>query len=345
MTDPTLDPLTPIPLTILTGFLGAGKTTRLNRWLADPAFADTLVIINEFGAIGLDHLFTETVEGDMVLMAAGCLCCTIRGDLVATLEDLLRRRDNSRIRLFRRVIIETTGLADPLPILQAVLQHPYLNKRFRIASLVTIVDAVHGAETLASHAEARRQAVLADALILSKADIATPEQITETRRAIAALQPQALWLADDAATSPAALTALRFSPNTLEDESLLQWLDANTGISHQPGHDPNRHGDDIDAFSFVSNAIISEGQLAVFREAIRVMLGPKLLRMKGIVAVRETPDQPLVIHQVQSISEAPVRLPRWPGRDRRTRIVLITQGAQRAMVEGFWTALTNAASG
>ncbi|MFY8157354.1 MAG: CobW family GTP-binding protein, partial [Rhabdaerophilum sp.] len=167
------DPLEPIPLTILTGFLGAGKTTRLNAWLKDPAFADTLVIINEFGAVGLDHLLIEEVQGDMLLMAAGCLCCTIRGDLVATLEDLLRRRDNDRIRFFRRVLIETTGLADPLPILQAVLQHPYLSKRFRIASVLTLVDALHGAETLRAHAEARRQAALADALILSKTDIAT----------------------------------------------------------------------------------------------------------------------------------------------------------------------------
>jgi G3E family GTPase len=130
----------------------------------------------------------------------------------------------------------------------------------------------------------------------------------------------------------------------LDDEPLLQWLDANASISHQPGHDPNRHGDDIDAFSFVSNAIISEGQLTVFREAMRVMLGPKLLRMKGIVAVHETPDQPLVIHQVQSISKEPLRLARWPSRDRRTRIVLITQGVQRAMIDGFWTALTNTSS-
>ncbi|MCU0818062.1 MAG: hypothetical protein MUF11_01995 [Beijerinckiaceae bacterium] len=129
------DPLEPIPLTVLTGFLGAGKTTRLNAWLKDPAFADTLVIINEFGAVGLDHLLIEEAQGDMLLMAAGCLCCTIRGDLVATLEDLLRRRDNDRIRFFRRVVIETTGLADPLPILQAVLQHPYLGKRFRVAAV------------------------------------------------------------------------------------------------------------------------------------------------------------------------------------------------------------------
>jgi G3E family GTPase len=304
-----------------------------------------LVIINEFGAVGLDHLLTESVEADMVLMAAGCLCCTIRGDLVATLEDLLRRRDNNRIRFFRRAIIETTGLADPLPILQAVLQHPYLAKRFAIASLVTIVDAVHGGPTLAQHAEARRQVALADVLIRSKADLASAAQVAETEIAVSRIRAQACWLTDAEAEGAEALTALRFSPRSLDDEALMAWLEANASISHQHGHDANRHGDDIEAFSFVSSTPIGEEQLLVFREAMRVMLGPKLLRMKGIVSMRNTPDQPLVIHQVQSTSEVPVRLTRWPSRDRRTRIVIITQGAQRAMVEGFWVALTNAPSG
>jgi G3E family GTPase len=339
------DPLEPIPLTVLTGFLGAGKTTRLNAWLKDPAFADTLVIINEFGAVGLDHLLIEEAQGDMLLMAAGCLCCTIRGDLVATLEDLLRRRDNDRIRFFRRVVIETTGLADPLPILQAVLQHPYLGKRFRVAAVLTLVDAVHGAETLASHAEARRQVALADALILTKADIAKPEAITATRAATQALNPFAPWLEAEAALQPEALSTPRFRHEKLEDADLLAWLGEHEGGSHVAGHDPNQHGSEIEAFALVSDAKVTEGQLTVFREAMRLMLGPKLLRLKGLIAMTDDPERPMLIHAVQSVADAPQRLARWPSRDRRTRLVIIAQGEVRQTIEGFWKALTNNSSG
>ncbi|MBN8533662.1 MAG: GTP-binding protein [Rhizobiales bacterium] len=334
------DPLKPIPLTVLTGFLGAGKTTRLNAWLKDPAFADTLVIINEFGAVGLDHLLIEEAQGDMLLMAAGCLCCTIRGDLVATLEDLLRRRDNDRIRFFRRVIIETTGLADPLPILQAVLQHPYLAKRFSIASVLTLVDAVHGASTLGDHAEARRQVALADALVLTKTDLADTAAQNTTIGAAREINPFAPWLDEGDALRPEALARPLFRPERLDEADLKAWLGLNPGLSHVPGHDPNRHGKAIEAFAFVSDARVTEGQLIVFREAMRMLLGPKLLRLKGLVAMADRPDQPMLIHHVQSVSEPPVRLQKWPTRDRRTRIVVIAQGAERVQIEGFWNALT-----
>ena len=172
----SLGPAEPIPLTVLTGFLGAGKTSLLNRLITDPALADTAVIINEFGAIGLDHLLVKPIKDGVVLLQSGCLCCTLRGDLVDALEQLLRDLDNGRVA-FRRVMLETTGLADPAPVLQTVMAHPYLVMRYRLDGVITVVDAVNGAATLDQHLESVKQVAVADRLVLTKTDlIDTPER-------------------------------------------------------------------------------------------------------------------------------------------------------------------------
>ncbi len=188
----------PLPLHVVTGFLGAGKTSLINRLLRSAALADSLVIVNEWGEIGLDHLLFEAVEGEVISLNSGCLCCTLRGDLVDRLNDLLDRRDAGTIAPFARVILETTGLADPAPILLALAADPRLAARFRVAGVTTLVDAVNGEATLAAHEEAQRQAALADRIGLAKSDLVAADgrsvRLAAVRAALSALNPVATIL-------------------------------------------------------------------------------------------------------------------------------------------------------
>ncbi|WP_439499244.1 CobW family GTP-binding protein [Bosea sp. (in: a-proteobacteria)] len=352
----------PIPLTLLTGFLGAGKTTLLNRLLKDPALADTLVIVNEFGEIGLDHLMIQGVEENMILLASGCLCCTIRDDLIITLEDLLRRRDNGRIAPFSRVVIETTGLADPAPILNVLINHPYLAMRFRLDGVVTLVDAVNGMATLDAHDEARKQAIAADRIVLTKADLLdVSHAAAPLRQRLAALNPGLVLLAPDVSADAlvgAGLYDLAERPGELRDwlaaEALADGADHghhhhhdhghhahdDHGHGHRHGHhhDVNRHDETIRAFSLWADAPINQATFELFWTLLRSTHGSKLLRLKGLVALTEHPGQPLLVHAVQQILHPPVLLERWPDSDRRSRLVLIVQDLEEATVERLWAA-------
>jgi G3E family GTPase len=347
-------PLAPLPLGVLTGFLGAGKTTLLNALLKDPALADTAVLINEFGEIGLDHLLVERIDGNVVQLSTGCLCCTVRGDLVDSLEKLLRDRDNGRVS-FARVMIETTGLADPAPVLHTIMLHPYLVLRFRLDGIVTVVDAVNGEATLDAHIESVKQVAVADRIVLAKSDLVdTPSRHEAKSRLLArlrALNPGAAIL--DAAAGEA--TAARLLNCGLYDPErkipdVKRWLAAEAHADahdhahahHAHGHDPNRHDARIRAFAYTTDHAIAETAFAMFLDLLRSAHGPNLLRLKGIVKLAETPERPVVIHGVQHVFHPPAQLDAWPDDDRRTRMVFIVRDIAPETISGLFDAFLDA---
>jgi G3E family GTPase len=336
----------PLPLTVLTGFLGAGKTSLLNRLLKDPALARTAVLINEFGEIGLDHLLVEKISDDLVLLPSGCVCCTMRGDLIDALERLLRDLDNRRADL-NRVVLETTGLADPAPVLHTVMVHPYLVMRYRLDGIVTVVDAVNGLATIERHPEAMKQAAAADRLALAKTDLLdTPE-----RRATAAqltarlkrLNPAApiLDVAAAEATADRLINCGLYDPDSKVPD-VRRWLaeEAYAANADTHVHRHHHHGEErIRSLALASDRALPAATFDMFLDLLRGLHGPNLLRVKGIVKIAEAPDQPVVIHGVQHVFHPPTSLPAWPDDDRRTRLVFITcdmdPGAIRDLFDAF----------
>lgn len=341
-------PAEPIPLTIITGFLGSGKTTLLNALLRDPALRETAVLVNEAGEIGLDHLFYEVVDGDTMLLAGGCLCCSVRGDLVTALENILRGIDNGKTVSFRRVVIETTGLADPASVLHVVMAHPYLVQRFRLDGLVTTVDAVNGAGTLDRHQEAVKQAAMADRIVLTKTDLAETSDVESLRARLKTLNPGALILdaAKGQAKADALLNAGLYDP-VRKIPDVKRWLaqaaveEAEHEHHHHDGeheHHHHHHDDKIRTFSLASEKPIAFSTIEMFLDLLRATHGPKLLRLKGIVQLAEEPDQPLVLHVVQHIVHPPVRLKAWPDEDHRSRLVCVTYDLDPAIVRRLFDA-------
>ncbi len=350
------------PVTILTGFLGSGKTTLLNRALRDPAMANTAVVINEFGEIGLDHMLAAQSDDTIMVLENGCLCCTVFGDLVTTLNNLYHAREAGEIPRFDHVVIETSGLADPSPLIQAFLSDPTLAGLYRIGTVVATVDAVNGPGTLDNHVESVRQIALADRILITKLDLVDRAQEKEAEAALVArlrrLNPAAeISRIDDPAFDIGKLLRAEGLDPADAKADARAWLNAaayeqpdhhNHEHGHGHGHDDHDHHHlhdrDIASFCFMRETPIAREALRLLLDALQQNLGPNLLRVKGIVNVAEEPGRPAVIQGAQHLLHNLSWLERWPDADQRSKIVFITQGFDRAEVEDMIALLDRVAT-
>jgi G3E family GTPase len=346
---PTAGTKSRIPVTLVTGFLGSGKTTLINAALRSPELAKTLVVVNEFGEVGIDHQLFASSSDSVVVLENGCLCCTVRSDLVGTLNALYHSRQAGEIPTFDNVVIETSGLAEPGAVLQAFLSEPTLDGLYRVASVLTLVDAVNWAGTSEAHEESVRQVALADQIRITKLDMVNGDRTNSSSRLrleLRQINPSAEigevgWSSADIARllkSPGFDTAnpeadprpwLRVDAYSHDSQGSDACGHDREGHNHDHGHASRLEGRGIENFVLTRENPLTREELQFLLDGIAQNLGAGLLRVKGLVNIAEEPGRPAVIQGAQHLLHTMTWLDRWPNEDRRTRIVFITQGIQR----------------
>ena len=330
-----------LPVSIVTGFLGSGKTTLINRLLKRPDMNRVAVIVNEFGEQSIDHDLVEVSSEQMMLLNNGCLCCVLRGDLQETMRDLFIKRRTGEIIDFDRVVIETTGLADPAPVMQTLMTDTMLQSQYRLDCVVTLVDAVNGPGQLDSMQEAMKQAALADRIVVTKSDLADEGSVARLEDRLRELNPQApIKRAVAGEIELAFLINVGLTTARLRLEEVERWMGAEVHDEH--GH-VHRHDARVTSFSLRYDRPFTWAAFSQCLEVLTALRGPDLLRVKGLVNVEDRRG-PLVIQGVQHLFHPPIELADWPSDDRATRLVFITRGIDRATVENLFSAVTSIAS-
>ena len=331
------------PIIVLTGFLGSGKTTLLNRLLKHPALGDAAVLINEFGEVGIDHQLVETVDESTVLLASGCLCCTIRDDLKQAILEVHDKRARGIVPPYRRMIVETTGLADPAPILATLMNDVSLRHHYRLGTIVTTVDAVNGLGQLDRQEESMKQAAVADRLVLTKTDIAEEAKVDALRRRLERINPSAeLVVASHGAVDAERLLRADVYDPATKGREVLRWIEAeadaaladgaHAGHGHLASHDVNRHDASIHSFCLVHDEPVDWTAFGIWLTMLLHTHGEDILRVKGLLNV-EGVETPVVINGVQHIIHPPMHLDAWPDENRQSRVVFIVRGLERALIE------------
>jgi G3E family GTPase len=340
-----------LPITLLTGFLGSGKTTVLNHLLRHLPL--TAVVMNEFGEIGLDHQLLEESRGPLALLSGGCVCCQIQGTLAPTLKNMLMSRASGTLPPFERIVIETTGIADPAPILQTLMAERWLAARLKLDGVVTTVDAVFGAQQLEVHPEAARQVAVADRLLLTKTDLAAPEQVDALMARLAELNPAApVYTVLGGVIDPALVTHLGLFNPQEKHPDVLKWLAHQRykpaarsllGGGIKPAPPAELHNAQIRAFSLSFDAPLEWHGVESALEMLQSFRPKNLLRMKALINVKGKAN-PVVLHAVQHMLYPPAELPAWPDDDHRSRFVFITSDLDEAFVAKLLADFTQAAS-
>ena len=336
------DPLSgKFPVTVITGFLGSGKTTLIRRLLTHPDMNRIAVIINELGEVGIDHELVEVSSESMKLLANGCLCCSVRTDLQETLRELFIKRRAGEIIDFNRVMIETTGLADPVPVIHSLLTDGMLAAQYRLDGVVTLVDAVNGAGTLDRMVEAVKQVAVADRLVLTKTDLASPAQIEQVRSKLAELNASAIMeTAVNGELAPSFF--IDVGPRNARESDLSRWLGPLASSSETPTYLGQRvlgsHTANVGSFALWFDTPFTWDSFSRAMDTLTALRGPDLLRVKGLVNIEGEPG-PVVVQGAQHVFHMPARLQAWRDDDHRSRIVFITRGIKREAVEALFRAV------